>query len=79
MPAIKASISHYFEPLDKNMFVAYILSKHLHKLVFQIWKHLYAQVSSYGGFHLHSTGTLKKEVNLASRKFEGSYLCDRLP
>ncbi len=37
-----ASIAHYFELFDKNIFVAYILSKHLYKLSFKfenIWMH----------------------------------------
>ena len=36
------SIAHYFELFDKNIFVAYILSKHLYKLSFKvenIWMH----------------------------------------
>ena len=39
---IRASIVHYFELFDKNIFVAYILSNHLYKLSFKfenIWMH----------------------------------------
>ena len=37
-----ASIAHYFELFDKNIFITYILSKHLYKLSFKfenIWMH----------------------------------------
>ena len=42
MNLIMVSIAHYFELFDKNIFVAYILSKHLYKLSFKfenIWMH----------------------------------------